>query len=289
MDPSATLSRPPGEDAGRRGWEGRIARGFRVARVSGEVLFADRRLLALPLLAAVGSLAVLVLTAALARRVHGGPEAVRVVAPVWVAAYAVSFVTIFCNAALVHVIARRWHGEDAGLRAGFAEARTRAGAIAGWAMLATTAGIVLRLVDRMTLGLSRLVFGAAWSVASFFVVPVLVLERRGPVRSLRHSTEIVRTRWVEGLGGATPIALATVMVSLPVAALMAIGCVLYVTGLTVPGALAMAGAVAAGVVVWIVSVALAQVFTLAVYQHATAGPCYDGFPAADLERPRGAS
>ena len=78
------------------------------------------------------------------------------------------------------------------------------------------------------------------------------------------------------------------MVMLPVAGLLAIGLVLYVTGLTIPGLLAMAGAGAAGVVVWIVSVALAQVFTLAVYQHATDGPCFDGFPAEDLERPRGA-
>jgi hypothetical protein len=48
----------------------------------------------------------------------------------------------------------------------------------------------------------------------------------------------------------------------------------------------MAGAGVAFGVVWIVSSALTQVFTLAVFQHATGGPCFDGFPAADLERPR---
>jgi hypothetical protein len=76
------------------------------------------------------------------------------------------------------------------------------------------------------------------------------------------------------------------MVALPVLGLLFMGCLLYVTGLIAVGMLAMAGAGAAFVVVWIVSNALTQIFTLAVFQHATGGPCFDGFPAADLERPR---
>jgi hypothetical protein len=289
MDPVITLPRPPSDDARERGWEGRIARGFRLARVSWEVLATDRRLLLLPLLAGLGALAALAVIASLARGIHAGPEALRVVAPVWAAAYAISFVTIFCNVALVHVVSRRWHGEHVTLRAGLRAARGRAAAIAGWAAFATTAGIALRLVERLTLGISRFAIDVAWSVASFFVVPVLVLERRGPAQSLRRSAQIVRREWAEGLGGATPIALATLMVLLPAGVLLAIGIVLYVMGLTIPGVLAIAAAGAFGGLVWIVSVGLSQVFTLAVYQHATHGPCFDGFPADDLERPRGRS
>ncbi len=85
------------------GWEGRIARGFRLARVSWEVLAGDRRLLALPLMAALCALAAVVATVTLARRLHAAPEAVHVIAPVWVAAYLVSFVTIFFNVALTQV------------------------------------------------------------------------------------------------------------------------------------------------------------------------------------------
>ena len=48
----------------------------------------------------------------------------------------------------------------------------------------------------------------------------------------------------------------------------------------------MTGGIVAIVAVWIVSGAVTQVFTLAVFQHATGGPYFDGFPAADLERPR---
>jgi hypothetical protein len=267
-------------------WEGRIARGFRLAGVSWEVLAHDRRLLALPLLAALFALAAVIATATLARRLQTGPDAVRVVAPVWLAAYLVSFATIFCNVALVHVVARRWHGEPAGIADGLAAASRRLGAIAGWSVLTTTVGLALQLLERLTLGIGQLLVGVAWSVASFFVVPALVLERRGPVRALRRSTAIVGGCWAEGLGAATPIALATLMVMLPVFGLMLIGFVFYVTGLTVLGLLAMVGGAIAAVFVWIASVALTQVFTLAVFQHATGGPCFEGFPAADLERPR---
>lgn len=294
--PSAAAPSGAGAPAGdleHRGWEGRIARGFRLARVSLEVLASDRRLMLLPMTSAFCALVALVATATLARRLHGGPELVRVIAPVWLAAYAISFITIFFNVALVHVIARRWQGESAGLRDGIAAARGRVGAIAGWAVLTTTVGLLLQLVERLTLGISqivvRIVLDVAWSVASFFVVPVLAIEHRGPARSLRRSAQVVREQWAEGLGGVTPIALATLMVMLPLFGLMLIGFMLYVTGLPAPGLLAMTGAGLAIVAVCIVSGAVSQVFTLAVFQHATGGPYHDGFPAADLERPRDGS
>jgi len=272
------------------GWEGRVARGFRLARVAGEVLSADRRLLALPLLAALCSLVALLAAASLARRLSGGEDAVGVIAPVWSAAYAVSFVTIFFNVALVHVIAARWRGEPASVAGGVAIAARRAATIAGWAVLTTTVGLALKLLERLTLGVSRLVFGivagGGWSIASFFVVPVLALERRGPMRALRRSARIVRERWAGGLVGATPIALAMLTVLVPILALALIGVVQFALELTLPGLTAMAVALAAGVALWVVSVVLSQVFALAVYQHATGAPCHEGFAAADLERPR---
>ena len=268
------------------GWEGRIARGFRLARVSLEVLAADRRLMLLPMLSALCALIAVLATATIARRLDGGGSAAQVIAPVWIAAYAISFITIFFNAALAHVVVRRWQGEPVSLSAGVAAACWRAPAIAGWAILTTTVGFVLQLLERLTLGISRIVLGVAWSVTSFFVVPVLVVERRRPVRALRRSSEIVRERWAEGIGGVTPIALATFMVVLPLVGLMFIGFVLYVTGFEAPGLLAIAAGLLAIVAVWIVSAAVTQVFALAVFQHATGRPYYDGFPASDLERPR---
>jgi hypothetical protein len=258
-----------------------------------EVVTSDRRLLLLPALATLCSLLALAATAFLADRLHGSADAVRVIAPVWSAAYAISFVTIFFNVALVHVVAARWGGETASLRDGLVAARRRLRCIAGWAVLTTTVGLLLQLVERVTLGISQLVIGlvadVAWSVASFFVVPVLVVEQRGPVRSLRRSASVVRSRWVEGLAGVTPIAIATAMLMIPLAGLVLIGFVLFVLGLTIPGLLAIVAGLVGALAVSVISGALTQVFTLAVYQHATGGLQFDGFPTADLERPRDAN
>jgi hypothetical protein len=284
--PPATRSDAPPS----RAWEGRVARGFRLARVALEVVTSDRRLLALPALATLCSLLALAATAVLAHRLHAGADAVRVVAPVWIAAYAISFVTVFFNVALVYVVAARWRGEDASLRDGLAAARRRLRSIAGWAVLTTTVGLLLQLIERVTLGISqvviRIVADVAWSVASFFVVPVLVVEQRGPVRSLRRSASVVRGQWMEGLAGATPIGLATAMLMIPLAGLVFIGFVLFVLGLQIPGLLAMIAGAIGALAVSVISGALTQIFTLAVYQHATGGLCFDGFPTADLERPR---
>ena len=187
------------------GWEGRIARGFRLARVALDVLSSDRKLLLLPMASALCALLALVATASLARRLQSGSDAVQVIAPVWIAAYAISFITIFFNVALAHVVVRRWHGEPARLSDGVGAAGARVVAIAGWAILTTTVGLLLQLLERLTLGVSQIVVGifadVAWSVASFFVVPVLVVERRGPAAALRRSSQVVRERWAEGLAG----------------------------------------------------------------------------------------
>jgi hypothetical protein len=290
MDSPATAPATRSDAPRSRAWEGRVARGFRLARVALEVVTSDRRLLLLPALATLCSLLALAATAVLADRLRGSADAVRVIAPVWIAAYAISFVTIFFNVALVHVVAARWRGETASLRDGLVAARRRLRSIAGWAVLTTTVGLLLQLIERVTLGISQLVIGivadVAWSVASFFVVPVLVVEQRGPVRSLRRSASVVRSKWMEGLAGVTPIGVATVMLMIPLAGLVFIGFVLFVLGLTIPGMLAIVAGLVGILAVSVISGALTQVFTLAVYQHATGSLEFEGFPTADLERPR---
>jgi len=73
---------------------------------------------------------------------------------------------------------------------------------------------------------------------------------------------------------------------IPPAGLVFVGFVLFVLGLTIPGLLAMVAGGVGALAVSVVSGALTQIFTLAVYQHATGVLHFEGFPTADLERPR---
>jgi len=54
---------------------------------------------------------------------------------------------------------------------------------------------------------------AAWSVSTFFVIPLLALEGLGPGDALKRSVSLIRERWGEGLGGSASIGLAVFLVA----------------------------------------------------------------------------
>src|SRR5207302_2509142 len=73
-----------------------------------------------------------------------------------------------------------------------------------WALLAATVGIILRIVEGRLSWLGRLIVrlvGAAWSLAAYFVVPVLAFEDLGPVDALKRSAHLFRENWGENLTG----------------------------------------------------------------------------------------
>lgn len=110
------------------------------------------------------------------------------------------FVIVFFNAALVSAASERLAGRPATLRGGVAKAWERKGKIAQWALLAATFGVILKMVESRLGIVGRLVIrliGAAWTLASYFVVPVLVFEDLGPVDALKRSARVFRGTWGE--------------------------------------------------------------------------------------------
>ncbi|MGZ5365402.1 MAG: DUF6159 family protein, partial [Mycobacterium sp.] len=65
----------------------------------------------------------------------------------------------------------------------------RIGPILGWTLVAFTVGLVLRFLENRFPIAGRIavwISGAAWAIATFFVVPVIALGT-GPFRSLKRS------------------------------------------------------------------------------------------------------
>src|SRR6185437_8830886 len=106
------------------------------------------------------------------------------------------FVIIFFNSALVACVLKQIDGVQPTLGYGLAVARQRLPQILGWALLTSTVGILLRLLEEKV-GL----LGMAWSVTSFLVVPVLVAEDTGPIESYKRSVEMLRRTWGEQIIG----------------------------------------------------------------------------------------
>ena len=104
----------------------------------------------------------------------------------------------------------RLEGGEPTLGDGFAAAFDRLPAIIGYAAIAATVGMVLRYISERTGFIGRLVLGGlgvAWSLATFLVAPVLVVEGVGPIQAITRSASLLRTTWGEQVAGNVGISL----------------------------------------------------------------------------------
>ncbi len=202
-------------------------------------------------------------------------------------AYVATFIAVFFNVALAACAVRSMRGEDTSVSEGLSAAFARIGPILGWTLVTTTVGLILRaLEERVPLAgrITAWIAGAAWAIATFFVVPVVALEGSGPIDALKRSAAVVKTRWGEGATGAVVISAVS---GFALMAIMFIGVTGYVllsqTSQPLVGALVIAIAAAAFLAVSVVSSALSQIFRVAVYQYATNGTAPGAFDGRELE------
>lgn len=268
---------------------GSIARGFRLAKASWGVVRQDRELIVLPLISFLCSLVVMAVFALGALGVglpaEGESASPALYVLLFVMYVALSFVTIFFNAAVIGTAMKRLKGEAATLRDGLALARAHLGAIFVWALITATVGMVIRTLQERSGILGRIVFGLigfAWTVLTYFVVPVLLYEEVGVGDAIKRSGSIFRQRWGEQFIGNATIGLAIFLISIPVllvggllaAAVPVVGIPLLVVAF---GALMAVGAACSGV------------FNAALYRYATTGESSGAFSIEDMNasfRPR---
>ena len=82
--------------------------------------------------------------------------------------------------------------------------RSRLPAIAGWALVSATVGLLLQLVEDRSGKIGRFVaglLGMAWTLVSFLVVPILVIENKGLIAALQSSTSLLKKTRGEQLSG----------------------------------------------------------------------------------------
>jgi hypothetical protein len=123
-------------------------------------------------------------------------------------------------------------------------------------------------------------------VATLFVVPILAIapETPGPIKAVRESAGVVRTRWGEGITGSVTITAWMLFVSIPAAILIGIGFAVLAGGPVAVGAalVAVGGLLLIGVIA--LGSAVQQVFTLCLYRYATQGAVSE-FSEQDFAQP----
>jgi len=279
----------------------RLSNSWDLVKASAAVLRADKELLLFPVISAILSILVVVTFAvpAILSGIFAAGLADASGIPVlgyagvllfYVAQY---FVILFCNTALVGAALIRLRGGDPTVADGFRIAASRVGPILGYALIAATVGMVLRAISERSGFLGRLVVslvGLAWGLATFLVVPVLVVEGVGPVEAVRRSASYLRKTWGEQIAGNLGMGLAFGLISLGT---LAAGVVLILAAAATESAALIIFVAAclllAFVAIALVSSALSGVYAAAVYRYAAEGQTGGFFTPAmvrDAFRPK---
>ena len=197
----------------------RIQRSWDLVKASSNVLRADKELLIYPILSSIG-MVIVTASFALPMFITGGWQITTaeggfnfnvlgfIVAFLFY--FAQYFVITFSNSALVGAAMIRLRGGDPTVGDGFRIAFERIGIILGYTAIASTVGMILRTLSERSRGLGRLavgLVGLAWNLATFLVVPILVVEGVGPLDAVKRSAQLLKKTWGEQIAGNLSIGL----------------------------------------------------------------------------------
>ncbi len=181
------------------------------------------------------------------------------------------FVVVFFNTGLIACAQIRLSGGDPTFSDGMRYAAVNLGKIAGWALISATVGMILQAIRERGGIIGKIaagIFGLAWNLLTFFVIPVMIFEQLGVIQSIKKSAELFKRTWGEnvvlrfslglvmflfGLVGVVPIILAAVTKSAVVIAVVGAVVLLYWFALGIIGS------------------ALNGIFSTALYNYATTG------------------
>jgi uncharacterized protein DUF6159 len=256
----------------------RFRRSWGLAKASWAVLRSDRELVLFPLISFVALVAVLfsflvpfLLFGIDLRTGDITPAGIVVGFLFYVVAYTVMF---YFNTGLVGAAMIRLNGGDPTLGDGFRIATSRLPAIVGYALIAATVGMVLRFISERAGIIGAIIVGLlgfAWSVLTFLVVPILVVEGVGPVAAVKRSGSLLRKTWGEQLIGAGGIGIAFGLIAF---AVILLGMVVVAVLFSISSTLAFLGIIALVLAVGgisLVGAALGGIYTASLYRYATSG------------------
>jgi hypothetical protein len=259
-----------------------IGRSFALIKTSWNILLDDKKLLIFPLISGIAIL-VVILTFVLPLILAGTFMNIPSVGPIffygllfvfYVASY---FVVIFFNTALITCVNARFHGKETSVGGGLSSASRHLASIFTWALVSATVGIILHLIERRAGFIGRIataLVGGIWSLVTFFVVPILILEDKGVVESVKESVSLMKRTWGESIVGSGSIML--IFVAIGIVGLLFVFATLLVGNMIVFGS-AVVLLILLVVVLAIVASAMQGIFVTALYTYARTGTVPEAF------------
>lgn len=187
----------------------RIENGWKITVNSFKILKENQKLIAFPILSGISVMLIIgsFFTAVLAAsgwhfpHVNLKNDGTRYL--VMFGFYVVNyFVVVFFNMALIHCTHLYFKGEEVTIKKGLQFSLSRIGTIFTWALFAGTVGFILKAIQQRSGLIGKIItglVGIVWSIATFFVVPVIAYENVGPIDAIKRSSQLMKQKWGETL------------------------------------------------------------------------------------------
>lgn len=242
---------------------------------------SDRKLLVFPLLSGIVTLFVIA-TFILPLIFAGGAFSVATnsiagIILIFLFYLATSFVVIFFNVGLISCVCARMQGKEMTIGEGLQSAFGQVKPILAWSVISATVGLILNMIEDRTGaagGIATALVGGAWSLVTFFVVPVFVFEGIGVIEAIKESWSLFRKTWGESVVG-------TVSITFVFVAIGIIGFLLVLATLFSGNILVFLAALALFIIfvaiLAIIASAMQGIFVAILYMYAKNGIIPDGF------------
>jgi hypothetical protein len=196
--------------------------------------------------------------------------------------YLISYtVGIFFNTALVGSALHYMDGETPTVSTGISLARSKFGLIIGYALISATVGVILSMIrDRggIVASIASSLFGMAWNLATFLVVPILAINDVSPIDAIKQSASLFKKTWGEQVVGNFGIG---AVIGLLMFAIIVVGMVIMGALIATESALLIGLGVllfvSAILVVAAISSAMDGIYRAALYRYAETGQLPDDF------------
>jgi Family of unknown function (DUF6159) len=269
----------------------RLGRSWSLIKASAAIVRSNKSLLLFPIVSGIATIVIVVLFLLpladgwdLDRSSSAGETTIYV----WLGLLYLTlyFVSLFFNTALVSVALLRLTGSPGGVGDGFARAATRLPAIFGYALLAASVGVLLRMIEERAGWIGRItagLIGLTWTVATFLVVPTLAARDVGPIEALTQSATLLKRTWGENIAGNAGIGFVFTLVYISIV----VGTIALLAGIPTQSPEILVAIVVTAVTLLLAMIilhsALQGVYAAALYCYATSGEAATGFQAAALD------
>lgn len=221
----------------------------------------------------------------------------------WIAAalgiafiFGVQAVITFPAAGLVAAVNEEVRGKDASVGRGMSMAFARFGPLVAWSAIQTVVSVLVGLLrgnDRGSLvsGIFRNIAAAAagvvWQLITFFVLPVMMIEKASPIDAIKTSSALFKKQWGTQLAGGVRIGgFIPLILVIPGVLILIAGIALVSIDNTATMIAGITTAVIGFLIIMLgalVISAMRGIYSVALYHYAKDGEVLGGFSSEELQ------